>query len=70
MIAWDEVIGGVRTAAGREVSTRRGKTEFGSVVKFADGASTYPVLASTSRGWLAVWSTGGPTSVIRAKMLN
>ena len=70
MIAWDEVIGGVRTAAGREVSTRNGHPEFGALTKFAEGTSTYPVVAPTSRGWLAVWSTGGPTSVIRAKTWN
>ena len=70
MIAWDEVINGVRTAAGRDVVARGGRIAFGNVVKFADGASTYPVLASTSRGWLAVWTTGGPTSVVRAKLLN
>ena len=70
MIAWDEVVGGVRTAAGRNISIRNGKAEFGDIVKFADGSSSYPVLAATPRGWVAVWSTGGPTSVIRAAMLN
>lgn len=70
MVAWDEVIGGVRTAAGRQISMRNGKTAFGDVVKFADGSSSYPVLAATPRGWVAVWSTGGPTSVVHAKMLN
>jgi hypothetical protein len=67
MIAWDEVIGGVRTAAGREVSIRNGKVEFAGPIRFAEGTSTYPVVAPTSQGWLAVWSTGGPTSVLRAK---
>ena len=70
MVAWDEVVGGVRTAAGRQISMRNGKPEFGDVVKFADGSSSYPVLAATPRGWVAVWSTAGPTSVIRARMLN
>lgn len=70
MIAWDEVIGGVRTAAGREVSRQNGSVEFGPVVRFSDGVSTYPVIAASSRGWLAVWSSGGPASVIRVKMLN
>jgi hypothetical protein len=70
MIVWDEVVGGVRTAAGREISMRNGKAQFGNVVKFADGASAYPVLASTPRGWLVVWSTGGLTSIIRAKILH
>ena len=70
LIAWDEVINGVRTAAGRQASLRNGRVEFGEIVKFAGGASTYPVVAATSRGWVAAWSTGGPTSVIRASMLN
>ena len=70
MIAWDEVVGGVRTAAGRHISIRNGKLEFGDVVTFADGSSSYPVLAATPRGWVAAWSTGGPTSVVRTKMLN
>jgi hypothetical protein len=70
MIAWDEVIGGVRTAAARQISMRNGKTEFGDVVRLADGSSSYPVLAATSGGWVAVWSTAGPTAVVRAKMLN
>ena len=70
MIAWDEVVGGVRTAAARQISIRNGKAEFGDVVKFADGSSSYPVLAATPRGWVAVWSTAGPTSVIRAALLN
>ncbi|MGH9219432.1 MAG: hypothetical protein ACRD1W_09015 [Vicinamibacterales bacterium] len=70
MIAWDEVVRGVRTAGGRQILIRNGKAELGDVVKFADGSSSYPVLAATPRGWVAVWGTGGPTSVIRATMLN
>ena len=70
MIAWDEVISGVRTAAGREVSNRNGRVEFGAVRRFGEGTSTYPVLAATSGGWLAVWATGGPSSVIRAARFN
>jgi hypothetical protein len=70
MIAWDEVVNGVRTAAGRPASSRNGRVEFGDLVRLGDGAGTYPVIAATSRGWVAVWSTGGPTSVIRASRLN
>jgi len=70
MIAWDEVIAGVRTAAARSVSTRAGKVEFGDIVRLADGASTYPVMAPTSLGWLAAWSTGGPASTVRARLLR
>jgi hypothetical protein len=47
---------------------RNGRVVFGEIHRL--GAGTYPVLAAASRGWLAAWSTGGPTSVIRATMLN
>jgi hypothetical protein len=70
MIAWDEVIGGVRTAAARLVSTRRDRIEFSDIVKLADGPSTYPVLAATASGWFAVWSTGGPTPTVRARLMR
>jgi hypothetical protein len=70
MIGWDEVIDGVRTAAGRSVSMSNGRAEFGAIVRLAGGASTYPVLAATSKGWLAAWSTGGPTPVIKARLLR
>ncbi len=70
MIAWDEMLNGVRTAAARQASMRNGRVVFGEIHRLGDGAGTYPVLAATSRIWLAAWSTGGPTSVIRATMLN
>jgi hypothetical protein len=70
MIAWDELLNGVRTAAARQASRRDGRVVFGEIHRLGDGAGTYPVLAATSRGWLAAWSTGGPTPVIRATMLN
>lgn len=70
MIAWDEVIGGVRTAAARSVSIEAKRVAFGDVVKLAEGASTYPVLAPTAHGWFAVWSTGGPASTVRGRLLQ
>ena len=70
LIAWDEVINGVRTAAGRHASSRNGGVEFGDLVRFGEGAGTYPVVAATSRGWVAAWSTGGPASTIRTSILN
>jgi hypothetical protein len=69
MIAWDEVVGGVRTAAGRLVSTKNGHIDFADIVRFADGASSYPVIAPTSKGWFAVWSTGGAASTVRGRLL-
>ena len=70
LIAWDEVVDGVRTAAARSVAIRNGAAEFGAIVRFADGASTYPVLAATAQGWFAAWSTGGPTSTVPARLLQ
>jgi hypothetical protein len=70
MIAWDEVIDGVRTAAGRQVSMRNGSAGFGDIVRFANGASAYPVVAATTKGWLAAWSTGGPTPVVKARLFR
>ena len=67
MIAWDEAIGGVRTAAARSVSIRNGVAGFGNITKLADGPSTYPVIAPTPDGWLAVWTTGGATPTVRAR---
>jgi hypothetical protein len=64
------VIAGVRTAAGRPVSWRNGAIEFGEIVRFAEGASTYPVVAATPNGWFAVWSTGGPASTVRGRLLR
>ncbi len=70
MIAWDEVIGGVRTAAARTVAMRNAGPEFGPIVAFADDASTYPALTATPHGWFAAWSTGGPSSVVRARLFR
>jgi hypothetical protein len=70
MLAWDEVLGGVRTAAARSVSRRSERVEFGDIVKLAEGASAYPVLAATSEGWLAAWTTAGPSPTVRARILR
>jgi hypothetical protein len=70
LIAWDEVANGIRTAAGRQAVTRNGRVEFGDLVRFGDGAGSYPVIAASSRGWVAAWTTPAPASVIRATVLN
>ena len=74
VVAWDEVLDGQRTAIVRELqpaSSGRPAT-FGEPLRLTTTeASTYPVLASTSRGLLAVWTTG-PTaaSVITVKPID
>ena len=49
-----------------------GSPTFGEVITLdTDGAAVYPVLAATSRGLVAVWTTGsGEQSAVRARQLN
>lgn len=71
MVAWDEFTDGMRVALAREVKVVKGQpVEFGPVVRITPaGSSTYPVLAATAAGILAVWSTGGDTPTIAARTL-
>jgi hypothetical protein len=71
VVAWDEAIGGQRVAAARVLKAGPDRVDFGPVVKLADeGPAMYPVLASTDAGVLAVWTTGGDASVIRARIVS
>jgi hypothetical protein len=87
IVAWDEVIDGQRIAVVRELhhAAAGGAITFGDPLRLttppvsAAGAastspaeaSTYPVLASTSRGLLAVWTSGAPgASVIAVKPID
>ena len=71
MVAWDEFTDGMRAALAREVTVAQGRpVEFGPVVRITPaGASTYPVLAATAAGILAVWSTGGDAPSIAARTI-
>lgn len=74
-VAWDEVIDGQRTAVVRELhqpSSSGAAITFGEPLRLATTeASTYPVLASTSRGLLAAWTSGAPAaSVITVKQID
>ena len=71
--AWDELVNGTRIAAVREV--KRGPSGAGSlgpIVRLsADGPASYPVVAPTIDGLLAVWTSGAPgTSVIGVRRLS
>jgi len=68
LVAWDESIDGRRIAAARRLTVKAGATpEFGAIVKLAgDGNATHPVLATTSAGVLAAWTSGGDDSQVRA----
>ena len=71
MVAWDEYSDGHRVASAREITRRSdGNVEFGPVVRIApSGPATYPVLAATSAGILAVWSTGGESPTVQARTI-
>lgn len=71
--AWDELLDGKRTAVVREITRGANQTiAFGEPVRLAAGsASTYPVLASTTKGLVAVWTSGtGPTSAIGVRAIE
>jgi hypothetical protein len=80
VVAWDEVIDGQRIAVVRELhAAADGRTvTFGDPLRLAATSaadtsepSTYPVLASTSRGLLAVWTSGAAgASVITVKQID
>ena len=71
VIAWDETVNGRRVAAARELRLDRNReASFGDPIVLApDGPATYPVLASTANGLIAVWSTGGDQSRVEARVL-
>lgn len=72
VVAWDEVLNGQRIAAARRVTPRPdGTLAFGKEVKLAqDAASTYPAMASTSSGLVAVWATGGNPSRVQVRKVG
>jgi hypothetical protein len=69
IVAWDEVVNGVRQASARPLRVDgSGGATFGDVIPLGageDSSSSYPVLAATSRGVLAVVTrgTGAGTAV-------
>ena len=71
-VAWDEVIGGLRVAAIRELRLESGRpAEFGEVVRLSlDGAAEYPAIAATGTGLVAAWTTGGDPSGIEVRAFH
>lgn len=71
MVAWDEVVSGVRHAATRPLTfDDAGQPAFGDAIRLAppQAPSSYPVLVTTPRGVLAVYVSGKPgESVIRTR---
>lgn len=60
IVAWDEVVGGVRQAAARTLHVDgAGRGTFGDVIRLGgNGSSSYPVLAATTRGVVAALTRG------------
>jgi hypothetical protein len=61
IVAWDELIEGQRVAVARELKQGSDRTlSPGPVIKLGAGEpASYPVLAATSSGFVAVWTEGG-----------
>ena len=72
VVAWDESLGGVRTAA-YSVAERAadGAVRFGPAARFAaEGPTLYPVMAGLADGVVAAWTAGAPGSqVIQVRQL-
>lgn len=63
VVAWDEVMNGIRQAAVRSLRfDEAGQPIFGTAERLGtpDSPSSYPLLVSTSRGTLAVYVSGKP----------
>jgi hypothetical protein len=71
-VAWDELVAGRRVASVRRVAIDSSRAvTFGEIVTLAsEGASTYPVLAATNSGLVAVWTTGGDRSVVKVRTID
>jgi hypothetical protein len=73
VVAWDEVIGGRRTAFARAILPGRGgQIAFGPPEELSQlEGGMYPVLASTVNGVLAAWTSGsGDTSSIAIRAVT
>ena len=71
VVAWDELIGGAHVAAARWLRVSvAGVPTFGAPVRLAAaGASSHPVLAGSSSGVVAAWSTGGESSHVMVRVV-
>ena len=65
VVAWDEVRNGVRGAAFIRMTGTPGTPAFGAAQTLGTGGpSAYPVLAASSKGLVAVWTSGAPDKAI------
>ena len=71
IVAWDEVIDGVRHAFARSVHFFRDGRGDGPLIALGEAPSAYPVLAMTRRGPIAVWTQGiGEASEILVRAIR
>jgi hypothetical protein len=73
IVAWDELADGERVAALRQLKPQPdGTIAFGPIVRLGEGGrATYPVMASTSSGLVAAWTSGAPeASVISVRQIR
>ena len=72
VVAWDELLEGRRVSAARRLTLAAyAAPTFGAIVRLpADGNASHPVLATSSAGVLAVWTSGGDDSQVRAGLLQ
>ena len=71
-VAWDEGMNGQRLAVVRELKTAaNGTGTFGEpIVLGGSGPASYPVLAATDAGFLAVWTAGSDPSRIETRLIR
>ena len=71
-MAWDEPVNGRRVAAVRRLTLHPKRAPaFGEVVALPSSTgATHPVLATTPRGLLAVWTAGGNPSRVEAGIVT
>jgi hypothetical protein len=72
VVAWDESVDGRRVAAARELTLHaENRATFGEIVRLAPrGDALYPVLAATTDGLVAVWTTAGSASRVEARRVR
>lgn len=68
LVAWDELIDGRRVAVARRLTVKAGAAPtFGDAVTLPTaGNASHPVLAATSAGVFAAWTSGGDDAQVRA----
>lgn len=65
--AWDEVVGGVRTAATSDAEASPAPLQFSAATRLSPaGPTSYPVMAPLDRGAIVAWVSGPPDAAVIA----